>query len=165
MTPHTSQTPVDQNPVDQNPSGRRPEHVVAVVEPKVGRQPALDIARDAVARGGRATIVLAMTRSVRASIHDLASSENLDRLIAEGLFVERLHRDYAEEVGGSAADADVDILISDERDGIGLAVAESARREATSLVVPRDLVGRAGLWRLTARSPVTVIVPTEAAAA
>lgn len=136
-TPNTLTSPASSN-----------DHVVAVVEPTGGDHPELQVARDAIARGGRATLVLVITDRVRGDIRAFADSEGLHVHDAQPDALERIAASVESEMGDSARSMMV-------ASGDVISAVASAD-DATSIVVPKNLLGRDGLWDLASRTHVPI---------
>ena len=70
------------------------EHIVAVVEPTLDGESTLDIAHQVVSRGGRATVVVVVTRKTMRDIQAFAESERLTVPDASEIYFERLAELY-----------------------------------------------------------------------
>jgi hypothetical protein len=138
------------------------EHIVAVVEPTRDGEATLEIAQQVVKRGGRATVVVLVTRKTMSDIRAFAESENLTVPDASEIYFERLTETYLSRIGSSDTSAVVTESASSGR--VVLEIAASVR--PTSIAMPQRLANRRG-WRASvARSQVPVLItpPTSAAA-
>ncbi len=138
------------------------EHIVAVVEPTRDGEATLDIAQEVVQRGGRATVVVLVTRKTMSDIRSFAESESLTVPDASEIYFERLAEMYASRIGSPDTSAVVTESASSGR--VVFETATSAR--PTSIAVPQRFANRRG-WRASvARSHVPVLIaPATPAAA
>ncbi len=137
------------------------EHIVAVVEPTRDGEATLDIAQEVVRRGGRATVVVLVTRKTMSDIRAFADSESLTVPDASEIYFERLAATYASRVGSPDTAAVVTESASSSR--VVFETAASAR--PTSIVMPQRLANRRG-WRASiARSQVPVLIAPPSIAA
>src|SRR5665811_1756496 len=120
------------------------EHIVAVVEPTRDGEATLDIAHEVVNRGGRATVVVLVTRKTIRDIRDFAEAENLTLPDAKEAYVERLIETYSSRVGG----LDTSAIVA-EGDYSGRAAFDRAVRTCpTTIAIPQSLANRRG-WRVS----------------
>jgi len=137
------------------------EHIVTIVDGGYRGDAPLEMARRAVERGGRATLMVLFSAEDRGNIHALADAEALAAGEAEAIYIERTLAALTAEVGGSDTTAIVGVRPHEHRDLVEDALGTS---DATSVVIPRRLAGRL-TWRhavTRARVPV-VITPPRAA--
>lgn len=136
------------------------EHLVAVIDTAPGATSALDIARDAVERGGRATLIVMFTTEDRRSIQALADAENLTVGEAEAIYLDRTQETYRAAVGGSDTRTIIRYRPSSARD----ILTAATQAKATAVAVPTSLASRRR-WRsdLTKSSMPVVITPSTAA--
>jgi MinD superfamily P-loop ATPase len=137
------------------------EHIVAVVEPTRDGEATLDIANEVVNRGGRATIVVLVTRKTMSDIRAFAESENLTVPDASEIYFERLAETYSSRVGSPDASA-----VVTESASSGRTVFETAASvRPTTIVMPQRLANRRGWRSSVARSQVPVLIAPSTAAA
>ena len=137
------------------------EHIVAVVEPTRDGEATIDIAQEVVQRGGRATVVVLVTRKTMSDISAFADSESLTVPDASEIYFERLAETYVSRIGSPDASA-----VVTESASSGRAVFEAAESvRPTSIAMPQRLANRRG-WRASvARSQVPVLIAPPIAAA
>ncbi|MEA2011026.1 MAG: hypothetical protein U9N78_10010 [Actinomycetota bacterium] len=137
------------------------EHIVAVVEPARDGEVTLDIAQEVIGRGGRATVVVLVTRKTMSDIGAFAESENLTIPDASEIYFERLAEMYASRIGSPDTSAVVTQSASSSR--VVFETAASVR--PTSIAMPQRFANRRG-WRASvARSKVPVLIAPAIAAA
>ena len=137
------------------------EHIVAVVEPTRDGEATLDIAQQVVRRGGRATVVVLVTRKTMNDIRAFADSESLTVPDASEIYFERLAETYTSRIGSPDTAAVVTESASSSR--VVFETATSVR--PTSIAMPQRLANRRG-WRASiARSQVPVLIAPPSAAA
>lgn len=135
------------------------EHIVAVVDPSVDGDTTLDLAREVVDRGGRATVMVLASRDTIAGMTAFANAEDLTFPDAKEIYLERLALQYQERFNGREAPT---ILT-----GVGssrFVFARAAQEAASVVAVPQRLTKKRGWRKSVAKSPVPVLVaPLEAA--
>lgn len=137
------------------------EHIVAVVEPTRDGEATLDIAQEVIERGGRATVVVLVTRKTMSDISAFAESENLTVPDASEIYFERLAEMYASRIGSPDTSAVVTQGASSSR--VVFETAASVR--PTSIAMPQRFANRRG-WRASvARSKVPVLIAPAVTAA
>ena len=137
------------------------EHIVAVVEPTRDGEATLDIAQQVVRRGGRATVVVLVTRKTMNDIRAFADSESLTVPDASEIYFERLAETYTSRIGSPDTAAVVTESASSSR--VVFETATSVR--PTSIAMPQRLANRRG-WRASiARSQVPVLIAPPSVAA
>ncbi len=130
------------------------EHIVAVVDSTHGEDSTLDLARQVVARGGRATVVILVNGANAKDIRHFAEAENLTFPGAREIYLERLSRIYSSRLGG----LDTSAIIA-EGDHSGRSVFASAERVgATTIAVPKSLAHRPSWRGPVAHSRVPVLI-------
>jgi hypothetical protein len=134
------------------------EHLLAVVEPTEGGEAALDLAVDVVARGGRATVMVVVTKQARDDFRRFADSEDLSPYDAETIAVDRLADTYNARIGGVEG-----ILTNSVASSSELLRAVTATG-ATSVAVPQHLATRREMGKLVHNSHVPVLVAPNRAA-
>ncbi len=127
------------------------EHLLTIVEPTTGGDTTLELAHDAVERGGAATVVMVITDRVRRDIDAFAASEDLDRADAEGRALEQLDDYCRSRVGPSTT-------IATRYSGARTDVAELVTPEITAVAVPEGLLGQRAISRLVKRTGLPVVV-------
>lgn len=134
------------------------EHIVAIVQPTGRYDSTVDIARDVVANGGRATVIMLVTDRVRRDIRDFAAAENLSIGEAEAIAIDRLSDDYVTAIGAGHTD----VVVSTATDAHDQ--AQPALATATKIAVGQDALTRHALNRLASSTTVPVIVAAPRAA-
>ncbi len=138
------------------------EHIVAVVEPTRDGEATLDIAQEVVQRGGRATVVVLVTRKTMSDIRSFAESESLTVPDASEIYFERLAETYASRIGSP----DTSAVVTESASSGRVVFETAASVRPTSIAMPQRLANRRG-WRASvARSQVPVLIapPVSAAA-
>ncbi len=135
------------------------EHIVALVEPTVDGESTLELAKQAVDRGGRATVVVLLTRATNDDIRNFAEAEDLTIPDAREIFIERLTDGYSAQLG--EGDAAVVALSSYS----GRSLMKSAQSaHATTIAMPQSMSKRFGWRSPIARSAVPVVISPPRAA-
>lgn len=135
------------------------EHLLTIVEPAPGGDATLRLARDTVARGGTASIVMVITDRVRRDIRAFAEAEDLDYGAAEAQALDQLRNDCVARVGPIA---DVVMVFGTIRSD----VVRYVTSETTAIALPTSLIADRMVERLTTYTGRPVIVtPSHAAAA
>lgn len=134
------------------------EHIVAIVQPTSRQDTTVDMARDVVTKGGRATIVMLITDDVRKDFRAFAESEDLNIAEAEAIAIERLRDDYVSTVGPGRTSVIVSMTPS------GLSPQHPAISGATSIAVGQQSLSRHSLQRLVSGATIPVIVTPARAA-
>lgn len=136
------------------------EHIVAVVESTRDEDSILDLARQVVNRGGRATVVVLVHSTTDRDMRLFAGAENLTVPDAREIYLERLSRNYSSRVGG----VDTSVIIA-EGDYSGRSVFASAEKVGpTTIALPQSLAHRPGWRGPVARSRVPVVIAPGRAA-
>ena len=136
------------------------EHVVAFVEPTRDGEAALKVAQETVSNGGRATVVVLLSRQTMTDVRAFADSENLTVPDASAIYFERLADTYAERLGGDDTSAVVTESVYGGRHLFDVATQVNP----TKIVVPRRLANRRGWRAFVARSDVPVLITPPAVA-
>jgi hypothetical protein len=138
------------------------EHIVAFVEPTRDGEATLEIAQETVNSGGRATVVLLVSRKTMSDVRDFAESENLTIPDATAIYFERLADTYASRLGNPETSA-----VVTESAYAGRHLFETATQaHPTTIVMPQRLANRRGWRSFVGRSQVPVLItPPPAAAA
>lgn len=131
------------------------EHIVAIVQPTGRDDSTIDIARDVVAGGGRATVIMLITDRVRKDIRDFADAENLSIGEAEAIALDRMSADYVASIGAGQTD----VVVSNVSDAQTQTLVN-----ATKIAVGQDALSRHALNQLVSRANVPVIVTPPRAA-
>ena len=66
------------------------EHIVAFVEPTLDGESALEVAQETINSGGRATVVVLVSRQTMGDVRDFAESEDLTVPDATEIYLDRL---------------------------------------------------------------------------
>ena len=141
---------------DESPAAG--EHLLTIVEPSGRGDTTLDIARDVVARGGRASIVMVITDRVDDDIRNFAASEELSRGEAEAHAIDQLTAYCSERVGD-----DVPTIV--ERFGrLGTDIRRYITDEVTAVAVPEGFLSARGANKLSRRVGRPVVVASDRAA-
>ena len=134
------------------------EHIIAIVQPTNREDTTVDIARDVVANGGRATVVMLITDRVRKDIREFAEGEGLSLGEAEAMAIDRMSDDYIEAVGPGRTRVIVSTMSS------GLSSQHPSLAGATTIAVGEQALSQPSLQRLVSGATIPVIVtPTRAA--
>ena len=131
------------------------EHIVAIIQPTGRDDSTVDIARDVVANGGTATVIMLITDRVRKDIRDFAAAENLSVGEAEAIALDRLSADYVASIGAGQTD----VVVSNVPDAQSQTLVN-----ATKIAVGQDALSRHALNQLVSRATVPVIVTSPRAA-
>ncbi|MGB5167239.1 MAG: hypothetical protein WBO84_03090 [Acidimicrobiia bacterium] len=137
------------------------EHVVAFVEPTLDGESALKIAQETVKDGGRATVVVLVSRQTMTDVRAFAESENLTVPDATAIYFDRLASTYASRLGNEGASAVVTESVYSGRYLFDVA----ARANPTTIVMPQRLANRRGWRSFVGRSHVPVLITPSVAAA
>jgi hypothetical protein len=136
------------------------EHVFAVVEPVATDDPSLDAASEVVGRGGRATVVLLLTKRVKENIRAFAAAEDLTFADAREIALERMKESYGLRVGGPDTQ-----VVASESTITGHAVFDAAAKaNASSVIVPGYIADQRGWRREVEKSQVPVVITPARAA-
>lgn len=111
------------------------EHALAVVEPSLDGDTTLELAKETVARGGAATVVVLLGRETEANIAAFANAEDLTLPDGREIYLNRLSAMYADLFGDRVR------FVIDGRHADRQVFAEAARGNATSVIMPQRLVG------------------------
>ena len=137
------------------------EHIVAVVEPTRDGEATIDIAQEVVRRGGRATVVVLVTRKTMSDISAFADSESLTVPDASEIYFERLAETYASRIGSP----DTSAVVTESASSGRVVFETAASVRPTSIAMPQRFANRRG-WRASvARSQVPVLIAPPIAAA
>jgi hypothetical protein len=135
------------------------EHTIAVVEPAIDGDSTLEYARQAVERGGSASVIVLLGKESVAGIAAFSEAEDLTFADGREIYIDRLARSYNEMLSGSeqltfvADGPEVDRLVFDR----------ASSEDATTVVVPQRLVNRRRWKASVARSQVPVLIAPQAA--
>ena len=133
------------------------DHIVAIVQPTSREDTTVDMARDVVNNGGRATIVMLITDDVRKDFRAFAESEDLDLAEAEAIAIERLSDDYVSIVGPGRTN----VIVSTTS---ALSRTHPALAGATTIAGGEQALSRHLLQRLESASMIPVVVAPARAA-
>lgn len=139
---------------------RTQEHIVAVVEPTRDGESTIDLAKQVVDRGGRATVVVLVTRDTVAHIAAFAEAEELTYPDAKEIYVERIADVYSSRFGNHEAAT----IVTSRPDASQVVFDTVASAAATTVAMPQRLATRRG-WRASVSSslvPVLIVPPTAA---
>ena len=134
--------------------------MIAVVEPTLNDATTIDLAKQVVDRGGRATVVVLLSRETKAAVAEFAESENLTFPDAHEIYLERLAASYSAHFGDHKAAT----IITDRSDANRFVFDAAARRAATSVAVPQRLISRRNWKSSVARSQIPVLIAPARAA-
>lgn len=136
------------------------DHILAVVDSTPDSEPTLQLVKEAVARGARATILVQLTDVDQDNIRAFANAENLSSSEAEARYIDSTAAVYSE-----LADNDrIMALVTDSADDGRFVLATAIRTRATSITVARPLAQGRGWRRAMAEATVPVtIAPAKAA--
>lgn len=134
------------------------EHIVAVVEPTASGEAPLDVARETVHRGGRATVVILLNRRTDEDIRNFAAAEDLTFPDAREIFLERLTDTYSALLGGESR-----VVATGEFSARSI-MEGAARISATSIAMPQTTARRYGWRGAIKRSHVPVVISPRRAA-
>lgn len=136
------------------------EHMIAVVEPTHDGESTIDYAREVVDRGGRATVLIVMTRNTTDDILAFAEAEDLRIPDAREIYVERLAQAYSSRFDGHQ----VATIVTDRPDPSRVTFDTADEIAATSVAMPQRLANQRR-WRASvARSQVPVLIAPPKAA-
>ena len=138
------------------------EHIVAFVEPTLDGESALEVAQETINRGGRATVVVLVSRQTMSDVRDFAESEDLTVPDATAIYFDRLAATYSSRLGNENASAVVTESVYSGRYLFDVA----AQAQPTTIVMPQRLANRRGWRSFVGRSEVPVLItPPRAVAA
>ncbi len=136
------------------------EHMMAVVEPTRDGEATIEVAKQVVDRGGRATVLVLVTRDTVADIAAFAEAEDLRLPDAREIYAERLADVYSSRFG----DHEVATIVTDGRRAGQIIFDTAGEVAATTVAMPQRLATRRG-WRASvARSQVPVLITPPKAA-
>lgn len=130
------------------------EHVVAFVEPTRDGESALTAAQETVDNGGRATVVVLLTRQTMTDVRAFADSENLTVPDASAIYFERLADTYAARLGGD----DTSAVVTESAYAGRHLFDVAAKANPTKIVMPQRLANRRGWRAFVGRSEVPVLI-------
>ena len=137
------------------------EHVVAFVEPTLDGESALEVAQETINEGGRATVVVLVSRQTMTDVRAFADSENLTVPDATAIYFDRLAATYSSKLGNDKASA----VVTESAYSGRYLFDVATRVEPTTIVVPQRLASRRGWRSFVGRSDVPVLITPSAAAA
>jgi hypothetical protein len=134
------------------------EHTFAVVEPTVDGDTTVNFARETLARGGDATIIVLLGRETVANIAAFARAEDLSEADGREIYLERLEEMYTNMFGSRVR------FVADGWHAERAVFAEATRGNATSVVVPQRLVSQRNWKSAVSKSQVPVLLTPRKAA-
>ena len=134
------------------------EHTIAVFEPSLDDDSAVEIARETVASGGDATILVLVGPVTMENASAFSKSENLAPSDGRAIYFERLADNFSERSGAHVK------LISDGPRAQRFVFDAVAREHATSIVVPQRLARRRNWKSAVAKSRIPVLLAPPKAA-
>ena len=134
------------------------EHIVAVVEPTRDGESTLDIAQEVVNSGGRATVVVLVTRETMNHVRAFAQSEDLTVPDASEIYFERLADTYSSRLGSG----DTSAIVTDNASSGRTVLEIATRARPTTIVMPQRLASRRSWRSSVARSKVPVLIAPPA---
>lgn len=137
------------------------EHVVAFVEPTLDGESALEVAQRTISSGGRATVVVLVSRQTMTDVRAFAESEDLTVPDATAIYFDRLADTYSSLLGSENASAVVTESVYSGRHLLDVAT----QANPTTIVVPQRLASRRGWRSFVGRSDVPVLITPPAATA
>lgn len=136
------------------------EHMLAIVEPTRDGEPTIDLAREVLDRGGRATVVVLVDRETVAHISAFAAAEEITFPDAKEIYVERLADFYTSRLGGE----DAATIVVEGAAPSQFVFNAATRSAATSVAMPQRLANRRGWKTAVAKSNLPVVIaPAKAA--
>lgn len=136
------------------------EHVVAVFEPTLDGETTIDLARQVVDRGGRATVVVLLTRDTLNEIAGFAEVEGMTFPDAREIYSARLAESYSTLFGGETTNT----IFTESTHANRIVFEIAATDGATSVAMPQRLVAKRGWKTSVVRSQVPVLIAPKAAA-
>jgi len=136
------------------------EHIVAFVEPTLDGESTLEVAQETINSGGRATVVVLVSRQTMTDVRAFAESENLTVPDATAIYFERLADTYSARLGNHDASAVVTESAYAGRHLFDVAT----RAHPTTIVMPQRLANRRGWRSFVGRSEVPVLITPPPAA-
>jgi len=136
------------------------EHIVAFVEPTLDGESTLEVAQETINSGGRATVVVLVSRQTMTDVRAFAESENLTVPDATAIYFERLADTYSARLGNHGASAVVTESAYAGRHLFDVAT----RAHPTTIVMPQRLANRRGWRSFVGRSEVPVLITPPPAA-
>ena len=136
------------------------EHTIAIVEPTLDGETTLEYARQAVERGGRASVIVLLGKETVDGIAAFADAENLTFPDGREIYMDRLAQNYSDMFNGKEHVT----IVADGPSANRVVFDRASREGATTVVMPQRLVNRRKWKSAVAKSPVPVMVtPTKAA--
>jgi|GEM_PF-3524358 len=130
------------------------EHVLAVIDPTRERPADLDVARDAVAQGGRATVVVAASGGLRNGLDAIGRSEQFAGSLPGAAAMDRIVDGYRATVG---AGTDVGVVDLDRRTVCRTVLRHAESAGVTMVTVPDHLLRTRRWSRAAERARVAVV--------
>jgi hypothetical protein len=134
------------------------EHTLAVVEPTVDGDDTVTYARETLARGGDATIIVLLGRETMANISAFANAEDLSQADGREIYLQRLSETYMGLAGSRV------MFVADGPRADRFVFDEVGREHATSVVIPQRLVGHRNWKSAVRKSQVPVLFAPRKAA-
>ena len=138
------------------------EHIVAFVEPTLDGESALEVAQETINSGGRATVVVLVSRQTMSDVRDFAESENLTVPDATAIYFDRLAATYSSRLGNNQASA---VVTESAYSGRYLFDVATRANPTTTIVMPQRLASRRAWRSFVGRSDVPVLITPPVAVA
>ena len=136
------------------------EHTIAVVEPSLDGETTIRYAKEAVDRGGRASIIVLLGTDTTDGIAAFAKAENLTFPDGREIYMDRLAHNYSEIFNGKEQVT----IVADGAHANRIVFERAARDGATTVVLPQRLVSRRKWKSAVAKSRVPVMITPPRAA-
>lgn len=127
------------------------ENLLTIVEPSTGGDATVELAREAVLRGGRASLLLVITDRVERDIQAFADAEELPYGRAEAIALQRLADDYVARIGGSPR-------IFTHYGALGTDILKYVGADTTAIAVPASMAAGGVVQSIVAYSGRPVVV-------
>jgi len=137
------------------------EHIVAFVEPTLDGEAAFEVAQETISSGGRATVVVLVSRQTMSDVRDFAESEDLTVPDATEIYFDRLAATYSSRLGNDQASA----VVTESAYSGRYLFDVATRANPTTIVMPQRLASRRGWRSFVGRSEVPVLITPPAAVA
>ena len=137
------------------------EHIVAFVEPTLDGEAAFEVAQETISSGGRATVVVLVSRQTMSDVRDFAESEDLTVPDATEIYFDRLAATYSSRLGNDQASA----VVTESAYSGRYLFDVASRANPTTIVMPQRLASRRGWRSFVGRSEVPVLITPPAAVA
>ncbi|NNF64015.1 MAG: hypothetical protein HKN07_07115 [Acidimicrobiia bacterium] len=133
------------------------EHLLTIVEPTIGGDATIELARRAVARGGTASVLMVITDRVERDIRAFAASEELGYGEAEEQAIIQLRELCLEQIGET-------VPIRMHFGSLGSDVVKYITGDTTTIAIPARLANNGLVERIVSYSGRPVIVAPSLAA-